>query len=140
MEANERHGLSLPLRIGDLYTNGSNRWLAVRAPDYSASRIVEFPINPRPPSELLVCAEGQVKRTLRSRPLLPLALDEFDAKKLTRRTFRSAANLLRLDLDLARPRITEIAGGAKAARTTVVCVNGNETRDWALRRPTSSRL
>lgn len=76
----------------------------------------------------MVCADGQVNRTFRSRPLLPLALNEFDAKKLTRRT--DLSDLLRLDLDRARPRIAEIAGGAKAAKTTVVCVNGNEARDW----------
>ena len=70
MEANERHGLSLPLRSA-VY-EWFERWLAGRA---DAERIVEFPITPRPPSELLVCADGQVNRTFRSRPLLPLALE-----------------------------------------------------------------
>ena len=104
VEADERHGLSLPLRSA-IY-EWFERWLAGRA---DSARFVEFPFTPRPPGELLVCAEGQVNRTFRSRPLLPLALDEFDAKKLTRRT--DLRDLLRLDLDRARPRITEIAAG-----------------------------
>jgi dienelactone hydrolase len=123
VEANERHGLSLPLRSA-VY-EWFERWLAGRA---DLAQVAEFPLIPRPARELLVCAEGQVSRTFQSRPLLPLALQEFDSKKKPQPA--KLRDSLRLDLDQASPLITEIAGGSKPARTTVVCVNGNEARDW----------
>lgn len=123
VEADERHGLSLPLRSA-VY-EWFERWLAGRA---DVARAAEFPLIPRPARALQVCADGQVNRTFRSRPLLPLALEEFDSKKRPRRT--NLRDLLRLDLDQASPLITEIAGGTDTTRTTIVCVNGNEARGW----------
>ena len=70
IEAAERHGLTLPLRraVYDWF----ERWLAGR---HDATPVAEIPVTPRPAQELLVCEEGQVDVTFRSRPLLPLALE-----------------------------------------------------------------
>ena len=87
-----------------------------------------FPVTPRPARELLVCADGQVNLSLRSRPLLPLALEEFDQTK--RPAKQPLADLLRLDPELADYRITETAGRSSPRQTMIVCFNGNETVDW----------
>ncbi len=122
-EAPGRHGLSPQIRTG-IY-NWFERWLADRK---DGTPIAEFPASPRPARELLVCADGQVGQRLRSRPLLPLALEEFDrGKKPSKLTLRE---LLCLDFDLADPRITDVAAGSNPDRATVICVNGNEARDW----------
>src|SRR5213078_1817413 len=74
-EANERHGLTLPLRraVYDWF----ERWLANRKPPGE-----EIKVTPRPAKELLVCGkDGQVNLTFKSRPLLPLALEEFRRQK-----------------------------------------------------------
>lgn len=122
-EAPERHGLSLPLRQA-VYA-WFDRWFAGntgRAP------VNEIEITPRPAQDLLVCAEGQVNRTFHSRPLLPLALEEFQRKE------KAAAvplkELLGLDLEQAAPLITEIAPGTGDRPATLLCINGNEARDW----------
>ena len=78
--------------------------------------------------QLLVCPNGQVSLDYRSRPLLSLALEEFESKKKPERI--ALRELLRLDLDLAGPQITEIAAGSKLNRTTVLCINGNNSKDW----------
>jgi hypothetical protein len=123
IEAPGRHGLSPFIRkaVYDWF----ERWLADRK---DGAPTAEFPVMPRPARELLVCADGQVNQTLRSRPLLPLALEEFDRSSKPEKL--SLRQLLCLDSNLADPRITEIAAGSNRDRTTVICVNGNETRDW----------
>jgi dienelactone hydrolase len=122
-EAALGHGLSPPLRMAVYEWFG--RWLAGRKEEVATA---EFSVKPRAAHELLVCAEGQVNRTFRSRPLLPLALEEYDSKKKPQKI--PLRQLLCLDPDLAGPHVTEVVVGSKPNRTAVVCINGNETRDW----------
>jgi cephalosporin-C deacetylase-like acetyl esterase len=122
-EAAEKHGLSLPLRTA-VY-EWFDRWLAGRK---DAGKAEEVEVKPRLANELFVCESGQVNRTFESRPLLPLALEEFNKqRKATRSPLRE---LLRLDPDAAEPAITEVKALSKAEQTLIVCVNGNETKDW----------
>ena len=117
------HGLSEPLRKAVYEWFG--RWLAGRP---EATPAAEFSVTPRPAKELLVCADGQVNRTFQSRPLLPLAWEEFASKPKPKKV--PLRELLGLDPDRSDPAITEIAAGSNRNRTCVVCINGNETRDW----------
>src|SRR5262249_924599 len=71
-EAPEKHGLTPPLPEAAYAWFG--RWLLGRD-DPAAG--VEIGVRPRSAEELRVCADGQVNLTFRSRPLLPLALEEF---------------------------------------------------------------
>jgi dienelactone hydrolase len=120
-EAPEKHGLTRPLR--EAVYGWFGRWLAGRDDPADAR---EIPVKLLPAAELLVCADGQASVTFRSRPLLPLALEEFRRKeKPARKTLR---DVLRVDLAGASPRITEIEAGA--GKSLVVCVNGNEAPDW----------
>jgi cephalosporin-C deacetylase-like acetyl esterase len=123
VEAQARHGLSPPLRQG-VY-RWFDRWLAGR-PDREPTP--EFAVRPRTARDLLVCADGQVNRTFSSRPLLPLALEEFERKPKPPKA--AIAAILRLDPELADPRIDQVTGGEQRSKTIVLCVNGNETRDW----------
>jgi dienelactone hydrolase len=117
-EAPEKHGLTLPLR--EAVYGWFGRWLA----GGNAVDSREIPVKPRGADELRVCADGQVAVTFRSRPLLPLALEEFrGGKKPAQKALR---DVLRLDLTGAKPRVTEIAAGD----SLVLCINGNETPDW----------
>jgi dienelactone hydrolase len=123
MEAAERHGLTLPLRKAvyqffDLCLMEQN----------AAPGLNEIPVEPRPVKDLLVCADGQVNVTFQSRPLLPLALEHF--RQENRQGHISLGDLLRLDPDRAAPKVTEIAAGDQSAATTLLLINGNESRDW----------
>ena len=123
VEAAERHGLSLPLRTATYEWFG--RWLSGSG---KAAPAAEFPVTPRSSQELLVCKDGQVSLSFRSRPLLPLALEHFDgAKRPDRIPLRS---LLNLDADRADPQVTRLSPGSARSATAVLCVNGNEARDW----------
>jgi hypothetical protein len=75
-----------------------------------------------------VCADGQVNQALRSRPLLPLALEEFNRRKMPPR--RPLRDLLRLDPEAAAPAVIEVEALTRPGQTLVVCVNGNEAPDW----------
>src|SRR5262249_4810665 len=88
----------------------------------------EIAVEPRPAKDLLVCAEGQVSLAFKSRPLLPLALEEFGKQKKPPR--QGLRELLRLDPAQADFRVTEVAAGGKDNRTLIVCVSGNEARGW----------
>ena len=120
VEAVEKHGLTLPLRKA-VY-GWFERWLGGRK-----GSVEEIAVQPRPAKELLVCAGGQVNRTFRSRPLLPLALEEFNKKKKPPRM--PLRDLLRLDPERAHFHATAVVA-AREGKALVVCVNGNETRDW----------
>ena len=122
-EAAEKHGLTLPLRqaIYDWF----DRWLAGRKGDAKAEEVM---VQPRTAKELFVCSEGQVNLTLKSRPMLPLVLEEFKKKKRAPRV--ALRDLLRLDADSAVADVTEVKSVDKAEQTLIVCVNGNESRDW----------
>lgn len=117
-EAEGRHGLSPRLRKA-VYVF-FERWLK----DHGAADTEEA-VTPRTPKELQVCADGQVNITFKSRPLLPLALEQFGTRKKTAHV--PLKELLRLDPDSTDFRITEFG---KPGKTLLVCVNGNEARGW----------
>lgn len=123
VEAAERHGLSLPLRTG-VY-DWFDRWLAERN---GPPRSEEVAFTPRSARDLLVCPDGQVNTSFRSRPLLPLALEQFDQQKKPPRA--ALKDLLYLDPKHAAPAVFSIAEGANDNSTTVLCINGNESPDW----------
>jgi len=127
VEAPERHGLSLPLRLG-VYTF-FDRWLAERpANDTLGAPADELPVEPRPIADLLACPDGQVSTSFQSRPLLPLAWEQFhQAPRAGRKPLRE---LLRLEMDHALPHVTPIAGDAPAADTVLLFVSGNDSSDW----------
>jgi hypothetical protein len=123
VEAAERHGLTAPLRQA-VYA-WFDRWLAGRR---DGERADEIAVKPRTARELFVCADGQVNQALRSRPLLPLALEEFNRRKMPPR--RPLRDLLRLDPEAAAPAVIEVEALTRPGQTLVVCVNGNEAPDW----------
>jgi len=122
VEAAERHGMSLPLRKA-VY-GFFDRWIG----GGNDPRTEELSTTPRPVNELLVCTDGQVNVTFLSRPLLPLALEEFQRRKRPPRT--PLRDLLRLDRDQAAPDVAEIAAGNLNPRATLILINGNESPDW----------
>ena len=95
-EAPGGHGLSAPLRTA-VY-EWFDRWLAGRK---DAAPTTEIAVKPRPDGELLVCPDGQVNPSMRSRPLLPMAWEEFERKPRPARV--SLRELLRLDPEQAEP-------------------------------------
>ena len=123
VEADERHGLTPTLRRA-VYA-WFEQWLRNRQGN---DPVEEIAVTPRPPGELLVCTSGQVNQTFRSRPLLTLALEEFDRRRKPSRV--PLRDLLRLDPELANPVIGEIFPRSGNGKTLVLCVNGNETGNW----------
>lgn len=123
VEAPGRHGLSQPLR--EAVYGWFRRWLQGRD---DAGGSAEHEAMPRRPEDLRVCPEGQASQSFRSRPLLAVALGEFDARpKAAPRPLRE---VLRIDADEASPRVTELVRGEGRGRAVVACVNGNEAPDW----------
>ncbi len=122
-EAPGGHGLSAPLRTA-VYA-WFDRWLAGRK---EAGPSEEITVQPRRDAELLVCDGGQVNPSLRSRPFLPLAWEDF--QRAPGRSRVPLAELLRLDPEQAAPAIEAIAPVRPPGQTIVVCINGNESRDW----------
>jgi dienelactone hydrolase len=123
VEAAEKHGLTLPLRRAAYAW--LDRWLG-RGGDKPHDR--EIAVSVRSAKDLLVCPQGQVNVSFQSRPLLPLALEEFRKSPKPPRT--PLRKLLRLDPEAASFHWTEVAAGDKAKPTIVLCINGNETPDW----------
>lgn len=123
VEADARHGLSQPLRIA-VY-RFFERWLAKRD---AADASEEIPVKPRPASELAVCGDKQVNITFHSRPLLPLALEEF--RRQPKQPKASLRKLLSLDMDLATPLVEQVSHGDREGAATFILINGNETGDW----------
>jgi hypothetical protein len=69
-----------------------------------------------------------VNLAFQSRPLLPLALEEFRrAQRPRRKTLRE---VLKLDIDRADPLVSEVDGSSAAGKPLVVGINGNEAPDW----------
>lgn len=126
-EAPGRHGLSAPLRTA-VYSF-FDRWLAGRA---DASPAAEVAVKPRADAELRVCDDGQVNESMKSRPLLPLAWEEFERKPRPKpKPARVAlAELMQLDPAHADPFLSHVAPARQPGQTLLVCVNGNESRDW----------
>jgi len=122
VEAAEKHGLTLPLRQG-VY-RFFERWMK----DHDNADANELPVQPRPAEELLVCPDGQVNVTYRSRHLLTLALEEFDARKKPAQ--KSLREVLRPDPEQADFHLAEISAGVQGNRTLILCINGNETAPW----------
>lgn len=122
-EADAKHGLSLTLRKA-VY-KWFDRWLAGRNVE---EEVEEIAVKPRTAKELLVCADGQVNRTFQSRPLLPLAMEQFNAKK--KQPKQPLKDLLRLDPESTDFAINEISALTKKEQTLLVCINGNETWNW----------
>jgi dienelactone hydrolase len=116
-----KHGLTQPLR--EAVYGWFGRWLSGRD-EPAAAR--EIPVRPRTPEELRVCAEGQVSVSFRSRFLLDLAQDEF--RKAPRPARRPLREVLRLEPDEIRNAAAAIAAGT--GPTLVICINGNDARDW----------
>lgn len=123
LEADAGHGLSLALR--QAVYGWLDRWLAGRR----EPRDDEFRVTPRPPKDLLVCPDGQVNVTYRSRPLLPLAMEEFQERK-EKRTALRLKGLLGLDPDHADCALTKTDAAVKPGRPLVLCVNGVEATGW----------
>jgi dienelactone hydrolase len=122
-EADASHGLSLPLRQAAYVW--FERWLAGRT---EAPREAEITVTPRTTKELLVCADGQVNVTFRSKPLLPMVVEEFRRKQ-------SPARVALKDLLLAnagRPdfHLTKTGAVAQPNMPHVVCINGVEESEW----------
>jgi dienelactone hydrolase len=122
-EADEKHGLSLSLR--EAAYAWFDQWLFRRK---ERPRGQEVAVKPRPEKELLVCAEGQVNLTFRSRPLLTLAAEEFRKRKKSPKV--PLKELLRLDPELSDVHLTEVAAGGKGGPAHVLFVNGIEAPDW----------
>jgi dienelactone hydrolase/pimeloyl-ACP methyl ester carboxylesterase len=121
-EAPGGHGLSGPLRRAVYHWFDS--YFAAKGEDQGP----EFAVKPRPDAELQVCADGQVNLAMRSRPLLPMAWEEFERKPNRARV--PLHELLRLDPARLAPRNSRNAAASKTDRTAIVCVNGNESGDW----------
>lgn len=120
VEADERHGLTKPLR--EAAYAFLDRRLAGREP-----RSKELDVAPRPARELWSSPDGQVAVSFHSRPLLPLAVEEF--RKRAKSPRAGLKELLRLEPASAHVEATEVAPG-KPGSVHVVCVNGNEAPDW----------
>jgi cephalosporin-C deacetylase-like acetyl esterase len=122
-EADAPHGLSIKLR--EATYGWFDRWLLGR----KEPREEEIKVTPRPAKELLVCADGQVNITYKSRPLLPLTLEVFRQRK--QKTPRVALkDLLGMDPELADFQLTKTEAAGKAGKPHIVCVNGNESAGW----------
>jgi len=122
IEADAAHGLSIKLR--EAAYDWFDRWLLER----KETRKEEIKVTPRRPEELLVCADGQVNVTYKSRPLLPLALELFRKQKERPRV--ALKELLGLDPDQADFHLTKTDASGKPEKPHVVCVNGNEGAPW----------
>lgn len=121
-EAAEKHGLTLPLR--EAAYAFFDRWLLER----QEPRSKEIAVQPRPNKELLVCPDGQVNVTFKSRALLPLVWEQFQKRKPDPKV--PLKDLLRLDPALADFDWTLAVPGTKGNSTRIVCINGIDSPDW----------
>jgi hypothetical protein len=131
-EADEKHGLTLPLRKAAYVW--FDRWLA----GVKDVRDDEVAVQPRAPKELLVTADGQVNVSLKSRPLMPLVLEEF--RKRPKRAKVALKDLLRVAEEHRDARIEADANLGGKDATIVMCIQGNETRPWQEEKDFIARL
>jgi len=122
--APEKHGLSLPLREATYAF--FDRWLLEKPTD-DAPVIKEIAVKPRQASDLLVCPEGQVSVTYRSRHLLAVAGDEFGARRAAKKG--PLKSVLRLEGEVGAPHLTTLVA-AKPGKPHLLLVNGNELPLW----------
>jgi dienelactone hydrolase len=124
-EADEKHGLSLPLRQAAY--GWFDRWLDGR----KELRREEIPVTPRPAKELRVTADGQVNVSVKSRHLLPLALEAFRAAPPTPKLTLTA--ILRQPSERALSSLvrTLVDVPIKADAPHVICIDGNESKPWS---------
>lgn len=122
-EADAGHGMSISLRQAAYAW--FDQWLAAR----KEPRETEIKVSPRPAKDLAVCADGQVNVTFRSRPLLPMAVDEFRGRtrKLPRANLK---DLLGMDSEFADFHRIATAAAGKPNNPHVICVNGVEMTEW----------
>jgi dienelactone hydrolase len=131
-EADEKHGLSLPLRKAAYVW--FDRWLAgVKEPHGD-----EIAVKPRPTKELQVTPDGQVNVSLKSRPLMPLALELF--RKQPKRAKVPLKDLLRVAEEQRESRAEGAANVGRKDATIVLCINGNESRAWEEEKDFVARL
>lgn len=118
-----KHGLSLPLREATYAF--FDQWLGDK-PHADAPTEKEMAVKIRPASELLVCPEGQVNVTYRSRHLLSIAADDF---RRSPRPKRALESLFAAEGVEGRPVITPIRGGK--GKALLLLIEGNEARAWS---------
>jgi hypothetical protein len=124
-EADGKHGLSQALRQA-AYTMFDCHLFGRPHEDI---RGTEIEVKPRPAKELLVCPEGQVNVSFKSRHLLPLAVEEFRKRKPATARL-GLKELLRLDPELTDFHVTDVVAPKRVEQTLLVCLNGIETTDW----------
>jgi dienelactone hydrolase len=117
------HGLSRPLR--EATYAWFDRWLKGVEGDRPTPEIA---VTTRLASELLACREGQVNIAFGSRPLLPMALEEFRGR--AKRPRIALKELLRTSPDGTDFRLIDVAPGTRDGAPLVLLVNGNEAPDW----------
>ena len=127
VEAPGGHGLSRPLR--DATYAWFDRWLKGVEGDRPASEVA---FTARPASELLACPDGQVNVSFGSRPLLPMAMEEFRAREMRPRV--ALKELLRTSPDGIDFRLNDEHAGAPDGRPLVLLINGNEAPGWGRER------
>lgn len=122
-EADTKHGLALELRKATYAW--FDRWLLGRE---AGAPVEENAVTPAAQEALAVCADGQVNRTYHSRPLLPLALEQFHKRKKS--PPRALKELLRLDPEAADFHMTEVSAPTRNGQPLCLFINGNESGDW----------
>lgn len=131
VETQAKHGLSQPLREAGYAWFA--RWLQGKP---AAMDAPEIEVTPRKPKDLQVCPGGQVNLGLSSRPLLPLAWNQFQRKQAANKPKLAGRDalrsLLRLDPESARFDLRTVTETRGDQRRLVLCVNGVESTDWQL--------
>ncbi|MBY0523571.1 MAG: acetylxylan esterase [Gemmataceae bacterium] len=122
-EAQEKHGLTLPQRQSAYAW--FDQWLHRRQGNDVRDR--EIAVEARPTKDLLVCSDGQVNVTFKSRHLFLLAVEQFKKRKPTPRV--PLKDLLRLDPEQADFHLQTVAAPA-AGRPLVVAINGIDAPAW----------
>jgi len=123
VEAAGTHGLSRPLR--EATYAWFDRWLKGVEGGRPAPEVA---VTARPASDLLACPDGQVGVSFGSRPLLPMAMEEFRARG--KRPAVALKELLRTSPDGIDYRLADGPGGARDGAPLVLLVNGNEAPGW----------
>lgn len=123
VEADAAHGLSLPIRQGAYAW--FDKWLMRWKGD---SREIEIKVESRPNQDILVCADGQVNVTFKSKPLPTLAVEEFRKQKKTPRV--SLKDLLGMDPESSDFHLVKTEATGNPQMPHLVCINGVESAEW----------